>query len=80
MTSSQHSKPWRIDFLLLAALWGASFLFMRLATFEFGPLPTAGLRVAIASLFLLPILLWRGLGPQLARDWKKIFFIHKKLD
>lgn len=75
MTPSQGSKPWRIDFLLLAALWGASFMFMRLATFEFGPLPTAGLRVAIASLFLLPLLLWRGLGPQLARDWKKIFFI-----
>ena len=33
------------------------------------------MRVAIASLFLLPLLLWRGLGPQLARHWKKIFFI-----
>lgn len=48
---------------------------MRLGTVEFGALPTAGVRVAIASLFLLPLLLWRGLGPQLARHWKKTFFI-----
>jgi drug/metabolite transporter (DMT)-like permease len=75
LNSNPPTQPWRTDFLLLAALWGASFMFMRLATLEFGPLPTAGVRVAIASLFLLPLLLWRGLGPQLARHWKKIFFI-----
>ena len=48
---------------------------MRLGASEFGAIPTAGVRVAIASLFLLPILLWRGLGPQLARHWKKIFIM-----
>ena len=48
---------------------------MRLGAVEFGALPTAGVRVAIAALFLLPLLLWRGLGPQLARHWKKVFFI-----
>lgn len=68
-------KPWRTDFVLLAAIWGSSFLFMRLGAVEFGALPTAGVRVAIAALFLLPLLLWRGLGPQLARHWKKTFFI-----
>lgn len=60
---------------MLAALWGSSFLFMRLGTVEFGAVPTAGVRVAIAALFLLPLLLWRGLGPQLARHWKKTFFV-----
>ena len=75
MTSPHTSKPWRLEFLLLAAIWGASFLFMRLGAREFGALPTAGVRVAIAALFLLPILLWRGLGPQLAAHWKKIFFV-----
>ena len=44
---------------------------MRMGAQEFGALPTAGLRVTIASLFLLPLLLWRGLGPQLAAHWKK---------
>ena len=75
MTAVQSGKPWLGRFTLLAALWGSSFLFMRLGGQEFGALPTAGLRVAIASLFLLPLLLWRGLGPQLAHHWKKVLFI-----
>ena len=61
-----------IDFVLLAAIWGASFLFMRLAVVEFGPVATAALRVTIAALFLLPLLLARGLGPVLRRHWLPI--------
>jgi drug/metabolite transporter (DMT)-like permease len=74
-SSSTLKRPWLGEFLLLAALWGSSFLFMHVGAHEFGALPTAGLRVAIASLFLLPMVLLRGLGPQLARHWKKTFFI-----
>ena len=48
---------------------------MRLGASEFGALPTAGLRVGIAAAFLLPLLLWKGLGPQLMQHWKKVFFI-----
>jgi drug/metabolite transporter (DMT)-like permease len=59
-----------VEFLLLAAIWGASFLFMHLGAVEFGPLPTAGGRVAIASVFLLPILLARGHGAELRKHWK----------
>ena len=40
------------DFILLSAIWGASYLFMRLSATEFGALPTAGLRVGLAALFL----------------------------
>ena len=58
-----------IDFVLLAAIWGSSFLFMRLAVVEFGPLPTAAVRVTIAALFLLPIMLGRRLGPVFRRHW-----------
>ncbi len=75
MNSPHPAKPWFAEFVALAAIWGSSFLFMRLGTVEFGPVATAGLRVAIAALFLLPVLLWRGLGPQLARHWKKTFFV-----
>ena len=75
MNPVPSTKPWLGKFLLLAALWGSSFLFMRLGAQEFGALPTAGVRVAIAALFLLPLLLWRGLGPQLAAHWKKVFFM-----
>lgn len=49
-----------LEFLLLAALWGASFLFMRQGAAEFGALPTAGLRVTLAALFLLPAFLVPG--------------------
>jgi drug/metabolite transporter (DMT)-like permease len=48
-----------IDFVLLAAIWGASFLLMKLGAAEFGPFVTAFLRVFLASLFLLPLLLWQ---------------------
>lgn len=48
---------------------------MRLGAAEFGALPTAGLRVGIAALFLLPLLLLRGQWQALAKDWKKIFFM-----
>jgi len=61
-----------LDFVLLAAIWGASFLFMRLAVVEFGALPTAFLRVAIATAFLLPIVLWRGQGDVLRKHWLTI--------
>lgn len=59
------SRAWMLEFVLLAALWGSSFLFTRLAIQDFGPVPTAGLRVMIAVVLLLPLLLWRGLGRQL---------------
>jgi drug/metabolite transporter (DMT)-like permease len=61
--------------MLLAAVWGASFLFMRLGVLAFGPLATAGVRVAIAAAFLLPILLFKGLGPALLQHWKPVFFV-----
>lgn len=64
-----------VDFILLAAIWGSSFLFMRLAVVEFGALPTAFVRVAIAALFLLPLLWWRGLFGELRRHWRPIFVI-----
>lgn len=63
-------SAWAVDFLLLAAIWGASFMFIRMGAVEFGALPTAGLRVAIAALFLLPIVFHRGMGGSLKQHWK----------
>ncbi|MCM2342505.1 DMT family transporter [Rhodoferax sp.] len=75
MNSSHPTKSWLPEFVLLGALWGASFLFMRLGAAEFGALPTAGMRVAIAALFLLPLLLLRGQWRALSKHWKKIFVL-----
>lgn len=66
---------WVADFLLLAAIWGSSFLFMRLGAVEFGALPTAAVRVAIAAAFLLPLLAWRGQAAKLRQHWKPAFLI-----
>lgn len=68
-------KPWVTDFVLLAAIWGASFLFMRIGALEFGALPTAAVRVTIAALFLLPLVWLRGLLPELRKHWRRTFFI-----
>jgi drug/metabolite transporter (DMT)-like permease len=72
---SPAAKTWVFDFVLLAAIWGASFLFMRTSGKAFGALPTAGLRVCIASLFLLPLLTLRGQLPALRRHWKLCFTV-----
>lgn len=69
---TKKKRGWAIDFLLLSAIWGSSFLFMRIGAVEFGAVPTAAVRVAIAAAFLLPILAWRGQLPLLARHWKKV--------
>jgi drug/metabolite transporter (DMT)-like permease len=61
--------------VLLAAIWGSSFLFMRIGTVEFGPLPTAAVRVAIAAAFLLPLVLLRGLGATLVKNWRHVFLV-----
>lgn len=63
------------DFFALSALWGASFLFMRVAAVEFGALPAAAGRVMVAALFLLPLLWLRGLVPELRRHWKKALLV-----
>ncbi len=73
--SASPSLAWKLDFVLLAAIWGASFLFMRTAVVELGAIPTAGLRVAIASLFLMPLLLARGHGTALRQNWKQVLAI-----
>lgn len=65
-------SAWIAEFLLLSALWGSSFLFMRMGATEFGPLPTAGLRVALATLFLWPLMLRQGQWPALQRHWRPI--------
>lgn len=48
-----------IDFVLLSAIWGASFLFLRVGVPEFWPFALIGLRSGIAVLCLLPLALLR---------------------
>jgi len=50
-------RRWLLELVLLAALWGASFFFMRVAAPEFGPVPLIGVRVAVAAAVLAPVFL-----------------------
>lgn len=45
-----------IRLVALAAIWGASFLFMRMGAPAFGVIPLIALRVGIATVLLLPVL------------------------
>lgn len=60
---------------LLAALWGASFLFLRLAAPEFGAVPLAAVRVALASVLLLPLLAQRGQMAPLRQHWRSLLLV-----
>ena len=63
------------DLLLLGALWGASFLFMRMGTAEFGPVALVFLRVAGASLLLVPLMLAKGQGAAWRSHWKALALV-----
>jgi drug/metabolite transporter (DMT)-like permease len=62
-----------IELLLLSVLWGGAYLFTRSAVPAFGPAPLVSMRLGIAALVLLPILVYRGLWPQLTAHPRALF-------
>lgn len=56
------------DLILLAALWGGSFLFMRQAVPEFGAIALIWVRASVAAACLLPVLWWHGQGGLLRKQ------------
>lgn len=67
-------RDWRSTFELIAlgAIWGGSFLFMRVAAKDFGPFPMVATRLAFGSVILLP-LLWRARSTlRLSHLWKML--------
>lgn len=61
--------------LALAALWGASFLFMRIAAPELGPFVTAECRVALAAAALLLYAKLAGHRFDFRRRWKAYLIV-----
>ena len=64
-----------IELPLLAAIWGASFIFMKLGGAEFGPFLFMAIRTLIASVFLLPLLLLNKQHLNLNGYYLKIFIM-----
>lgn len=63
------------ELLLLAALWGGSFLFMRVAAPELGPIWLIECRVLLAGLTLLPLLWKQGLWRQLRSHLRPLMVV-----
>ena len=63
------------ELLALAAIWGASFLFMRVGVPQFGAIPMAGVRVMGATLVLMPLLAMQGELPTLLKHWKPLLIV-----
>ncbi|MFC5569823.1 DMT family transporter [Lysobacter yangpyeongensis] len=75
--SGLRSGAWLtpVELGLLGAIWGASFLFMRVAANDFGPLPLVEVRLALGSLVLLPFL-WRARSQFASKQlWGKLALI-----
>jgi drug/metabolite transporter (DMT)-like permease len=58
------------NLIFLASLWGSSFMFMRVAIGDFGPLPLIAMRVSISALFLLAVALATHNGRSIIANWK----------
>ncbi len=56
--------------VLLAALWGASFIFMRVAAPAFGPVLTAEGRLLLAGIVLAAWFRGTGFDPQWRQHWR----------
>ncbi len=61
--------------LLLGALWGAAFMFLRIAAPEFGTFATAGARVGIACAIMLAVVFAMRLTFPLREKWRRYLAI-----
>jgi len=76
LAEAPATRPWLtpVELGLLGAIWGASFLFMRVAADDFGAVPLVEMRLALGSLVLWPFL-WRARAQFPRRSWPKLALI-----
>ncbi|SFV28451.1 Threonine/homoserine efflux transporter RhtA [Pseudoxanthomonas sp. YR558] len=69
-------RDWRtpLELLALGAIWGSSFLFMRIAANPFGPFALVEVRLALGAVVLLPFL-WRERAHFRAGMWPRLAMI-----
>lgn len=70
------ARDWRtpLELLLLGAIWGGSFLFMRVAAKPFGAFALVDIRLALGALVMLPFL-WRDRAAFTRAIWPKLALI-----
>jgi drug/metabolite transporter (DMT)-like permease len=75
-TTTPAERAWLtpLELSVLGAIWGASFLFMRVAANDFGPIALVEVRLALGSIALMP-LLWRARRQFPLSLWPKLALI-----
>jgi drug/metabolite transporter (DMT)-like permease len=63
-----------VELILLAAVWGSSFLFMRIASPEFGPISLITVRLLISAIALFPFLLYRKEIGLVLVNWRRFLW------
>lgn len=69
--SASDSLMTPVELLVLGAIWGAAFMFMRVAVPSFGAMPLVELRLALGAACLLPFL-WRERHLFTPRVWLRV--------
>lgn len=64
-----------VRLILLGAIWGSSFLFMRIAAPAFGPPTLIGVRLGLAALFLACVALATRRALPVGSNWRHYLFI-----
>lgn len=74
--STAMTRDWRtpLELLVLGAIWGSSFLFMRIAAKPFGAFALVDIRLALGAIILLPFL-WRDRAHFTRAMWPKLAII-----
>lgn len=71
-TSETWATP--VELLVLGAIWGAAFMFMRVAAPAFGAMPLVELRLVLGALVLLPFL-WRDRRHFTPSVWLRVTLV-----
>src|SRR5687767_1558440 len=72
--SSTDSWITPVELLVLGAIWGSAFMFMRVAAPAFGAMPLVEVRLALGALVLLPFL-WRDRQAITPSVWLRVTLI-----
>ncbi len=64
-----------LELLLLSALWGGSFLFIRVAAPALGPVWLIELRLSLTVLLLLPLVIRLGLWTEIRKHWLSLLIM-----
>jgi drug/metabolite transporter (DMT)-like permease len=76
MRRPQRAPPWQAQFAVLTSVWGASFLFIKVADRDLAPVDVALGRVALGAAVLVAALaLSRGRLPRGVDAWRQLAFV-----